>query len=1094
MAGLTNLRGLANLAPGDGKGAYGRANADEIPMDEVGEPKRDGSKSPRGGSWKRGRSSKPFLVLLGVFVLATAVSFVAVNLGTGTSLLPDSSAGKGTVRIEKSPSDNREYKFFTMPSGLQVIVVSDPTADRAAASMDVSVGSFSDPLEFPGLAHFLEHMLFMGSRKYPDENQYSAFLAQHGGSSNAYTAAEDTNYHFDITPDHFAEALDVFAQFFISPLLSEGSTEREVNAVENEHIKNLQSDGWRAQQLRKSLSNPKHPMHKFGTGNLDTLCNNTRTGTSKTHCHGTRKALLKFYNEHYSPERMRLAVLSKQPIGDLENLVKKSFGMMAARGHVNPPQWNTPVRPAVGPRMVHYVPIRDQRQLSLTWDMPPLFTHFKSKAGSYISHLIGHEAEGSLAALLKQRGLVESLSSGASTDQRYGASFDISMSLTEQGLQQKDLVLDLLFQYIRLVRNAGALQWVWKESADLAAMHFRFQEKRDPSGYVVSLASNMQLYPPQYVISAPYTYGKFDGGLIRWILTQLTPEKADIYIAAPRFKDIVDKKEAVYGTPYSLKMVDQETLKTWSSSKIDPAMHLVRPNMFIPRNFTMVALPAKHSTAANRSAPVLLVDRPGARLWWKQDYDFKAKNWKAQPKVNVMFQITAPYSDVTARSAVLTTLWTMLYNDALVETTYDAGVAGLSWGLSPSADGLRISVGGYNDKLLLLLKQVTDPMVTCLRENSQCMWAKAKRFEVIKDELRRGLENSKKMSPYSRAMERMSHLLQKRVWSTDRLMYELSLPSMDLDAVAEHAKEMLARTHMEGFVHGNADADMARACLQQVSTALASFPLPGTEREVQEIVKLDAGLLYADAHTNPDDLNHALELYYQVPHTGIRQDVKTALLGEMMREPCFNQLRTQEQLGYIVACRSRPIMPSYPPAVDGLSILVQSSFKDPAALDMSAQRFVGDFLSNMSSTEPAVAKEQLSSFEAHKQSLLAEIQEKETTVSQETGRLWKEIMTRRYQWYRRDLLKAAVQPLTLDELIAFARDTLQIQKHSLAVWIYGKGMAIPEDSTLIPLEQRQDRSRIHSVASFKRAPPTYFPISYPTTEAKTASATAPRSY
>ena len=51
-------------------------------------------------------------------------------------------------------------------------------------------------------------------------------------------------------------------------------------------------------------------------------------------------------------------------------------------------------------------------------------------------------------------------------------------------------------------------------------------------------------------------------------------------------------------------------------------------------------------------------------------------------------------------------------------------------------------------------------MVTCLRENSQCMWANAKRFDAIKDELRRGLENSKKMSPYARAMERMSHLLQ----------------------------------------------------------------------------------------------------------------------------------------------------------------------------------------------------------------------------------------------------------------------------------------------------------------------------------------------
>ena len=117
---------------------------------------------------------------------------------------------------------------------------------------------------------------------------------------------------------------------------------------------------------------------------------------------------------------------------------------------------------------------------------------------------------------------------------------------------------------------------------------------------------------------------------------------------------------------------------------------------------------------------------------------------------------------------------------------------------------------------------------------------------------------------------------------------------------------MLSRTYMEGFVHGNADAAMARACLEQLSRALASFPLPDTEREVQEIVKLNSGLLFADAHTNPEDLNHALELYYQVPRQGISEDVKAALLGEMMREPCFNQLRTQEQLGYIVACRSRP--------------------------------------------------------------------------------------------------------------------------------------------------------------------------------------------
>ena len=74
-------------------------------------------------------------------------------------------------------------------------------------------------------------------------------------------------------------------------------------------------------------------------------------------------------------------------------------------------------------------------------------------------------------------------------------------------------------------------------------------------------------------------------------------------------------------------------------------------------------------------------------------------------------------------------------------------------------------------------------MVTCLRENRQCMWAKESRFRAVKDELRRGLENSKKMPPYSRAMERLSLLLHKRIWSADRLLYELSLPSGDAPRV-----------------------------------------------------------------------------------------------------------------------------------------------------------------------------------------------------------------------------------------------------------------------------------------------------------------------
>ena len=95
--------------------------------------------------------------------------------------------------------------------------------------------------------------------------------------------------------------------------------------------------------------------------------------------------------------------------------------------------------------------------------------------------------------------------------------------------------------------------------------------------------------------------------------------------------------------------------------------------------------------------------------------------------------------------------------------------------------------------------------------------------------------------------------------------------AVDLDALAEHARELTSRTYTEGLVHGNASPDMARACLEQMVRSLATFPLPSTERELQQLARLDAGFIFADAHSNPDDLNHALELYLQAPSVGLRQ-------------------------------------------------------------------------------------------------------------------------------------------------------------------------------------------------------------------------------
>ncbi|KAG1223664.1 hypothetical protein G6F68_020282 [Rhizopus microsporus] len=87
-----------------------------------------------------------------------------------------------TKPLEKPAKDNREYRLLKLDNELQVLIISDPETDRASASLDVHVGSLSDPENLQGLAHFCEHLLFMGTKKYPKENDYYSYLSEHSGT------------------------------------------------------------------------------------------------------------------------------------------------------------------------------------------------------------------------------------------------------------------------------------------------------------------------------------------------------------------------------------------------------------------------------------------------------------------------------------------------------------------------------------------------------------------------------------------------------------------------------------------------------------------------------------------------------------------------------------------------------------------------------------------------------------------------------------------------------------------------------------------------------------------------------------------------
>ena len=442
-----------------------------------------------------------------MLAVACLLSFVLVV----AIIFEISKADKPNIVVIKGPNDSYDYEAYTLPNGLEVLIVSVPGADRAAAALSVRVGSWSDPADVLGLAHFCEHAVFLGSKEFPSEVGYDAWLSEHGGSYNAYTADELTNYYFTVNSDDLDETLARFAQFFISPLFKENSLSREMRAVDSEHTKNLLDDGWRFRQVRQSLAKPEAAYHKFGTGTLKTL-NQT----------DIRDRLLEFHSRYYSANVMKLVIYGRESISDLMLLAAKHFEEVP-NNDVQVPEFDVwPFQPS--PRdLVKMRPSTGQRSLTMAWPLLPIQTLYASEPAGIITYLLGHESEGSVLFLLKEKGWATALSCGVTLDTASFALLEVTIELTEDGLNEVTSVAAAVFSYIRLLASVKdvELKRVWDEHLAAYNIGFLFSEYPDPEDFVTDMSALMHERPANLLLSptSMFLYNAFQQGEV---LQQLT--------------------------------------------------------------------------------------------------------------------------------------------------------------------------------------------------------------------------------------------------------------------------------------------------------------------------------------------------------------------------------------------------------------------------------------------------------------------------------------------------------------------------------------------------------------------------------------------
>ncbi len=906
---------------------------------------------------------------------------------------------------------DRKTKTLALENGLDVLLIHDPEVHRSAAALSVGTGHLYDPDDKMGLAHYLEHMLFLGTEKFPETGSYKKYLNENSGASNAYTGGAITNYFFQVSHEAFEGALDRFSDFFKAPLFDKTYSEREVNAVNSEHDKNKLRDGWRANYVVQQISEEGHPLRKFGTGNKDTLAGDNRP------------ALLDFFKKYYAASNMKLAIISSQPLELQAQLAKKYFAAIPNRPVTKPEIPPTFRKPLDGKyRLLKIKMIKDTRSMELEFPTIRLTDHKESKPASIVATVIGYEGKGSLLSKLKEEGLVLGLSAGGGSSHPDINSFSINVSLTRKGVVEYERILELVFSYIDMLKKEGFKEYTFKENQTMAQIDFDWKDPDEGMGFVAGRAALMQDYKIEEVETLPFLFKKYDPDAYKAVLGTLTPENMLVVLKTNAVE--TDKKVKYYGAEYSLKQVGGEAFQKLKSPIQVAAMHYPEENDFIPYNLKLV-----------KEVPHLVWDDDLAKVWFQFDSRFE------QPRIYLKFLIETPRVYDTARNSRLSSLYLAAIKEGLNEIVYPIQTAGLSYGLSGRKKGIVLTIGGYSERVGDLLKLVI--------ENLKTVKISQQKFDDLKEAMVRGLKNSKLAQAYSRG-----GYYNRLIWLDKQYTEEEALEALmplTLDDVKAYSNELYERVFITGMGHGNGTDEKVKESVRILLDGIQAKPLPESERFEQAVEVLDSNerVLFS---RQVEDNNNSLAYSVQIGEKDLDRQARAQMIASILESDFYTQMRTNQQLGYIVWSFQQTLEDRM-----FLRFVIQSANHSPFELNRRVEAWLkksGELLDKVTDEE----------FEKHRASIIVSLEKKGESIAEVMGDLYYLATEEEGDFRYKQKLIEAVKKLKKEEVLAAGRKWLTEPKTPRLVVLMrsrDNDEAVPE-GVLTEVSQFKNRKTTHA--------------------------------
>ena len=884
--------------------------------------------------------------------------------------------------LNKTNFDKNKYKYITLGNNLDVILISNKKTNRSIVALTINVGSLYNKID--GLAHFLEHMLFMGCEKYPDENHFLNIVNKYGGMSNAFTTNNFTSFYFTVNNEHLLETIDVFHYFFINPLFNEDSINREILAVNSEYEKNMSIENRKIEEILKELSENGHPYKNFDCGNKTTL-----------NIDNIRGKLIEFYNSYYSSDIMKLVIYSDHSIDKLEEISQK-FQKIPKKSINKMSILNNPIIKNHNGNCIKYIEMLttdNKNKLNIIWQIENDSMYHKQKPLNYISYLLQHESNTSLNYYLLNRGYIYDMD----INYEYLAydnycihniyMFYIQFILTPYGQKNINIILYLLDHYIYCIKKKGINKEIYNEIVNISKINTLFSSNTDTHD-ITDISLHMHLYDDKKnILINKSAYDLYNGkveNIINKYLTKMTIANS-IIISVSNYTNLL-KKTKWYDAKYNsydnipnLKIHNNDSDLTYFDFQFNP---------YVICDLNLI----KYNIKFNELSKI-------NNILYKciDGYD------KPITCCGIIYK-----SDLINKNLInnmICELYILLLNEINKSNYYYGKHVDMFFSIYISHNKIIINTKGYTDIIINFLSNIKKNFFDFKKMN--------KIFGNIKMEYLENLQNLKFMGSYSYAKYILKKTAENSFYSFDEKINEIK--NIDFDKMVYTINKIFEDFKTQMFICGNINNDVVNKIKN-----LFYFGHKYDNNNYSTFVnKLTEGQIININKKTPDnkEINSAINIAFQIIHIkknymneGLQIICLSNLLKIMIAENFFDILRTKKQFGYIVKCSTFKLDCNENPLYC-MSFIIQST-KNLEDVEKNIFDFILGYEKTLSDID-------FETFNSYKKTMINLLKKKHDTMEEEFGFYFKLILSESYFPNYIQVLIDHINKITKEKLLYF---------------------------------------------------------------------------